>query len=119
MEIRKLFLGHKRLNDELNRALQRDGPTLLDRYASLDSNLYMQINKAIFMAKCQDLRQRTIIAIHHYHGASNNLNGTVLFFSLGSSTEPIHLTDCIGRPYDIPYEHGGSWDVRIYNAAEN
>ena len=65
-------------------------------------------------AKRQDGRERTLVtAFDGWERHSTGASMTLVVFSLGAPVDPIHLTDCVGRKFDIPFEHCRTWDVSV------
>jgi hypothetical protein len=110
--ILKLPFGHQRLDNGLKRTLKSNRNLSWDQYVALDPQHHQDLNRTIINAKHQDSRERTCIAVDlRKKQSSQDADRLVVFFSLGAPVEPIHLNICVGRKFDIPFEHCRTWDV--------
>jgi hypothetical protein len=110
----KLPFGHQRLTYGLKKTLKSNRRLTWDQYLFLDSDSLEKLNRAVTSAKRLDSRDRTCIAIEFYRKLSEEgADRMLLFFSLGDPVLTVHLKDCIGRTFDIPFERCRTWDVSI------
>jgi hypothetical protein len=108
----KLPFGHSQLQYGLMRVLKRGLPPW-DQYLALHPQRRRDIDRAIAAAKQQSSKTKTLVAIGTQSPRLSLADdGIVFFLSLGVVVEPIHVTDAVGRKFDVPFEHGRTSEVR-------
>lgn len=100
----ELRLGHLRLTHELNKVVNSSKGSVYDKIVSLDTDRQKDLDLVIATAQKLDSRPRTCLGFDF----CNKQSGTV-FLALGAPVQPvhqkpIHLKDCTGRIYNIPFE---------------
>lgn len=100
-----LPLGHLRLTHELNRTVNSGKGSVYNKIVSLDADRQKDLDLVISTVQKQDTRPRICLDFDF----CDKQRGTV-FFKVGAPVEPIHekpvhLKDCTGRKYNIPFEN--------------
>ncbi|KAK2021508.1 hypothetical protein LX32DRAFT_658388 [Colletotrichum zoysiae] len=90
----------KMLRLELKRILKRRSVTSTDELVPQDSELRSAVSNALLRAKRKDGRARQLIAVD----LKTQPDVAIVFMSVEPALEPVHVTDILGRNYDIPYE---------------
>ncbi|KAJ0158019.1 hypothetical protein CTA2_12478, partial [Colletotrichum tanaceti] len=73
-----------------------------DAFLARDAGLRAAVSNALLRARKKDGRARQLVTVD----LSTDPDVAVVFMSVGPALEPIHMTDIVGRKYDIPYEQG-------------
>ncbi|KAK2043555.1 hypothetical protein LZ31DRAFT_566454 [Colletotrichum somersetense] len=90
----------KMLRLELKRILKRRSVISTDELVPQDSELRSAVSNALLRAKKKDGRARQLIAID----LKTQPDVAIVFMSVEPALQPVHITDILGRNYDIPYE---------------
>jgi len=88
------------LRRELKRILKRRSDTSSDALVPQDSQLRSAVSNALLRAQKKDGRVRQLITVD----LTTQTDVAVVFMSVKPALEPIHMTDVLGRKYDLPYE---------------
>jgi hypothetical protein len=91
----ELPLGHHGLTDQLKRTVNSNKGSIYNQLVSREKDL----DWVIATAKQLDPRVRTCVAFDF-----RNKQSGIVFFTLGAPVQPVHLKDCIGRSFNIPFE---------------
>ncbi|GKT49107.1 uncharacterized protein ColSpa_09288 [Colletotrichum spaethianum] len=90
----------KMLRLELKRILKRGSSASPDVFLTQDNQLRIAVLNALLRAQSKDGRVRQLITVD----LSKEPDVAVVFMSVEPALEPVHMTDMLGRKYDIPYE---------------
>ncbi|KAK1654621.1 hypothetical protein BDP81DRAFT_86034 [Colletotrichum phormii] len=95
-----LALEPKMLRLELKRILKQSSKTPGDAFLIQDDQLRSAVQGALFRAQRKDGRVRQLITVDN----TTRPDVAVVFMSVDPAAEPVHMTDVLGRKYDIPFE---------------
>ncbi|CCF33649.1 hypothetical protein CH063_05797 [Colletotrichum higginsianum] len=87
---------------ELKRILKHRTNASADAFLTQDTELRAAVSNALLRAQKKDGRVRQLVTVD----LSTNPDVAIVFMSVEPALEPIHMTDIVGRKYDIPYEQG-------------
>ncbi|KDN67381.1 hypothetical protein CSUB01_07936 [Colletotrichum sublineola] len=90
----------KMLRLELKRILKRRPNTSNDALIPQGSQLRFAVSNALLRAQKKDGRVRQLITVD----LATQPDVAIVFMSVEPALEPVHMTDILGRKYDIPYE---------------
>ncbi|OHW94831.1 hypothetical protein CSPAE12_06427 [Colletotrichum incanum] len=90
----------KMLRLELKRILKRRSKDSPDAFLTQDNQLRFAVSNALLRAQKKDGRVRQLITVD----VSTQPDVAIVFMSVEPALEPVHMTDILGRKYDIPYE---------------
>ncbi|GKT60637.1 hypothetical protein ColTof4_00763 [Colletotrichum tofieldiae] len=90
----------KMLRLELKRILKRRSKDSPDAFLTQDNQLRFAVSNALLRAQKKDGRVRQLITVD----LSTQPDVAIVFMSVEPALEPVHMTDILGRKYDIPYE---------------
>ncbi|KAK1465306.1 hypothetical protein CCUS01_07712 [Colletotrichum cuscutae] len=95
-----LALEPKMLRLELKRILKQSSKTPGDAFLIQDDQLRSAVQGALFRAQRKDGRTRQLITVD----VTTRPDVAVVYMSVDPAAEPVHMTDVLGRKYDIPFE---------------
>ncbi|OHE91972.1 hypothetical protein CORC01_12708 [Colletotrichum orchidophilum] len=95
-----LALEPKMLRLELKRILKQSSKAPGDAFLVQDDQLRSAVQGALFRAQRKDGRVRQLITVD----IATRPDVAVVFMSVDPAAEPVHMTDILGRKYDIPFE---------------
>ncbi|EFQ28233.1 uncharacterized protein GLRG_03377 [Colletotrichum graminicola M1.001] len=85
---------------ELKRILKRRSDASNDALVPQDSQIRSAVSNALLRAQEKDGRVRQLITVD----LETQPDVAVVFMSVKPALEPVHMTDVLGRKYDLPYE---------------